>query len=91
MLECSSIKRAKPVILLLTFRSFECPPVHPDNLLFYRLFNEMKHAIISLTGAKSFNDGRTRNIVIADRAATVTSYLIQFFDWLPEVSMGKAS
>ena len=66
-------------------------PVHPDNLLFYRLFNEMKHAIISLTGAKSFNDGRTRNIVIADRAATVTSYLIQFFDWLPEVKVGKAS
>jgi aminoglycoside phosphotransferase (APT) family kinase protein len=66
-------------------------PVHPDNLLFYRLFNEMKHAIISLTGAKSFHDGRTRNIVIADRAATVTSYLIQFYDWLPEVTGGKAS
>jgi aminoglycoside phosphotransferase (APT) family kinase protein len=66
-------------------------PVHPDNLLFYRLFNEMKHAIISLTGAKSFHDGRTRNIVIADRAATVTSYLIQFFDWLPEAAAGTAS
>ena len=51
----------------------------------------MKHAIISLTGAKSFNDGRTRNIVIADRAATVTSYLIQFYDWLPEVGVGKVS
>jgi aminoglycoside phosphotransferase (APT) family kinase protein len=59
-------------------------PVHPDNLIFYRLFNEMKHTIISLTGAKSFNDGRTRNIVIADRASTVTSYLVQFLDWLPE-------
>ena len=59
-------------------------PVHPDNLLFYRLFNEMKHTIISLTGAKSFNDGRTRNIVIADRAATFTSYLLQFLEWLPE-------
>lgn len=58
--------------------------VNADNLLFYRLFNEIKHTIISLTGAKSFADGRTRNIVIADRAATVTSYLIQFFDWLPE-------
>ncbi|MEA2649222.1 MAG: hypothetical protein QOG61_1657 [Candidatus Binataceae bacterium] len=66
-------------------------PVHPDNLLFYRLFNEMKHTIISLTGAKSFHDGRTRNIVIADRAATVTSYLIQFFDWLPELDLSKAS
>jgi aminoglycoside phosphotransferase (APT) family kinase protein len=58
--------------------------VHPDNLLFYRLFNELKHTVISLTGAKSFHDGRTRNIVIADRASTVTSYLIQFLDWLPE-------
>ena len=60
-------------------------PVHPENLLFYRLFNEMKHTVISLTGARSFNDGRTRNIVIADRAATVTSYLMQFLDWLPKV------
>jgi aminoglycoside phosphotransferase (APT) family kinase protein len=58
--------------------------VLPDNLIFYRLFNEIKHTIISLTGAKSFSDGRTRNIVIADRASTVTSYLIQFLDWLPE-------
>jgi aminoglycoside phosphotransferase (APT) family kinase protein len=58
--------------------------VHPDNLIFYRLFNELKHTVISLTGAKSFSDGRTRNIVIADRAATVTTYLIQFLDWLPE-------
>jgi aminoglycoside phosphotransferase (APT) family kinase protein len=66
-------------------------PVHPNNLLFYRLFNEMKHTIISLTGAKSFHDGRTRNIVIADRAATVTSYLIQFFDWLPELDLSEAS
>jgi hypothetical protein len=64
--------------------------VHPDNLLYYRLFNEMKHTIISLTGAKSFHDGRTRNIVIADRASTVTSYLIQFLDWLPELNMRTA-
>jgi aminoglycoside phosphotransferase (APT) family kinase protein len=66
-------------------------PVHPHNLIYYRLFNEMKHTIISLTGAKSFNDGRTRNIVIADRAATVTSYLLQFLDWLPEPHVRTAS
>jgi len=65
-------------------------PVHPDNLIFYRLFNEIKHTIISLTGAKSFNDGRTRNIVIADRAATFTSYLLQFLDWLPETHLRDA-
>lgn len=66
-------------------------PVRPENLLFYRLFNEMKHTVISLTGSKSFHDGRTRNIVLADRASTVTSYLIQFFDWLPQQDLGKAS
>lgn len=65
-------------------------PVRPENLLFYRLFGELKHTVISLTGARSFQDGRTRNIVIADRAATVTSYLIQFFDWLPGLDSRKA-
>ena len=66
-------------------------PVDPNNLTYYRLFNEIKHTIISLTGAKSFNDGRTRNVVIADRASTVTSYLIQFLDWLPEPRVRAAS
>lgn len=59
-------------------------PVHPDALLFYRLLGEVKHSIISLTGARSFMDGRTRNLFLADRAATITSYLQQFLDWLPE-------
>jgi aminoglycoside phosphotransferase (APT) family kinase protein len=57
--------------------------VHPDTLLFYRLLGEVKHSIISLTGARSFMDGRTRNLLLADRASTVTAYLRQFLDWLP--------
>ena len=59
-------------------------PVHPETLLFYRLLGEVKHSIISLTGARSFMDGRTRNLFLADRASTITSYLVQFLDWLPE-------
>jgi aminoglycoside phosphotransferase (APT) family kinase protein len=57
--------------------------VNPETLLFYRLLAEVKHSIISLTGARSFMDGRTRNLFMADRAAAVTSYLRQFMEWLP--------
>jgi len=57
--------------------------VAPDHFLYWRLFNEVKHAIISLTAARSFNDGRTRNIRHADRATTVTTYLSRFMEWLP--------
>jgi aminoglycoside phosphotransferase (APT) family kinase protein len=59
-------------------------PVDPETLLFYRLLSEAKHSIISLTGARSFMDGRTRNLFLADRASTITAYLQQFLDWLPE-------
>jgi hypothetical protein len=59
-------------------------PVGSENLLFYRLLGEVKHSIISLTGARSFMDGRTRNLFLADRASTITNYLKQFMDWLPE-------
>ena len=57
--------------------------VDPATLLFYRLLGEVKHSIISLTGARSFMDGRTRNLFLADRASTITAYLQQFLDWLP--------
>jgi len=58
-------------------------PVDSRTLLFYRLLGEVKHSIISLTGARSFMDGRTRNLFLADRASTISSYLMQFLDWLP--------
>ena len=58
-------------------------PVDDDHFLFWRLFGELKHSIISLTAARSFADGRTRNIRHADRATTVTTYLTRFMEWLP--------
>jgi aminoglycoside phosphotransferase (APT) family kinase protein len=63
-------------------------PVDSETLRFYRLLGEVKHSIISLTGARSFMDGRTRNLFLADRASTITSYLKQFMDWLPEQETG---
>jgi aminoglycoside phosphotransferase (APT) family kinase protein len=62
--------------------------VRPEALLFYRLLGEVKHSIISLTGARSFMDGRTRNLFLADRASTITTYLQQFLAWLPREAMG---
>jgi aminoglycoside phosphotransferase (APT) family kinase protein len=58
-------------------------PVDADHFLFWRLFGELKHSIISLTAARSFADERTRNIRHADRATTVTTYLTRFMEWLP--------
>jgi aminoglycoside phosphotransferase (APT) family kinase protein len=63
-------------------------PVDSETLRFYRLLGEVKHGIIFLTGARSFMDRRTRNLFLADRASTITSYLMQFMDWLPEQGTG---
>jgi aminoglycoside phosphotransferase (APT) family kinase protein len=57
--------------------------VSADHFLYWRLFNEVKHSIISLTASRSFDDGRTRNVRHADRATTVTTYLSRFMEWLP--------
>jgi hypothetical protein len=43
----------------------------------------VKHSINSLTAARSFNDRRTDNIRLADRATMVTSFLNRFMGWLP--------
>jgi aminoglycoside phosphotransferase (APT) family kinase protein len=59
------------------------PPVDPDTLLFYRLFGEIKHAVISLTAARSFADGRTDNLRLADRMTLALPCIRQFYDWLP--------
>jgi aminoglycoside phosphotransferase (APT) family kinase protein len=57
--------------------------VKAETLLFYRLFSEIKHAVISLTAAKSFADGRTRNLRLADRMTLALPCVQQFYDWLP--------
>ena len=59
------------------------PTIRPENLLFYRLFGEIKHAVISLTAARSFADGRTGNLRMADRMTLALPCIKQFLDWLP--------
>ncbi len=59
------------------------PTIRPENLLFYRLFGEIKHAVISLTAARSFADGRTNNLRLADRMTLALPCVKQFLDWLP--------
>jgi aminoglycoside phosphotransferase (APT) family kinase protein len=79
-----SLEKFVPVgDFLARYGELTATAVAPDHLLYWRLFNEVKHAIISLTAARSFNDGRTRNIRHADRATTVTTYLSRFMEWLP--------
>jgi aminoglycoside phosphotransferase (APT) family kinase protein len=68
---------------LREYASASGAPVDADHFLYWRLFGELKHSIISLTAARSFDDGRTRNIRHADRATTVTTYLSRFMEWLP--------
>lgn len=48
------------------------------NLHYYRLFSEVKHAVISLTGARSFAAGRTRRLRHADRMTWVAECLLEF-------------
>ncbi|MCH2410412.1 phosphotransferase family protein [Myxococcota bacterium] len=52
-------------------------------LLFYRLFSEVKHAVISLTGANTFAGGGNHNLRLADRMTWTTECLRQFYEWLP--------
>ncbi len=59
-------------------------PVPDESLLFYRLFGEIKHAVISLTGAHAFDEGGSRNLRLADRMTWVPECLQQFYAWLPE-------
>jgi aminoglycoside phosphotransferase (APT) family kinase protein len=59
------------------------PTIRPENLLFYRLFGEIKHTVISLTAARSFADGRTNNLRLADRMTLALPCIKQFLDWLP--------
>jgi aminoglycoside phosphotransferase (APT) family kinase protein len=59
------------------------PTIRPENLLFYRLFGEIKHAVISLTAARSFADGRTNNLRMADRMTLALPCIKQFLAWLP--------
>jgi aminoglycoside phosphotransferase (APT) family kinase protein len=57
------------------YETFGGPAVDPDALVYHRIFAEVKFATISLRAARSFADGTTTNLRLADRAATVTPAL----------------
>ena len=57
-------------------------PVPAPTLQFYRLFSEIKHAVISLNAARAFADGRGRTLRMADRMTMVPGLLKQFQDWV---------
>jgi len=52
------------------------------NVLYYRIFSELKFATISLTAAKAFASGSSMNLRHADRAATVGPCLRRCLDWI---------
>jgi len=57
-------------------------PVPAENLHFYRLFSEIKHAVISLNAARAFADGHANSLRMSDRMTMVPGLLKQFQDWL---------
>ncbi|MDH3683507.1 MAG: phosphotransferase family protein [Acidimicrobiia bacterium] len=58
-------------------------PVDAERLRWYQAFSEVKHSVISLTGARSFADRLTLNLRHADRAETVPAFLRRFFELVP--------
>lgn len=57
--------------------------VDRDRLRWYQAFGEVKHSVISLTGARSFHDRSTLNLRHADRRATVGAFLHRFYELVP--------
>lgn len=66
------------------------PAYAPANLLFHRLLGEVKHAVISVTGAHSFATGKSANLRLADRMTWVPECLEQFVEWCPDGFPGSA-
>jgi hypothetical protein len=54
----------------------------PRDLAWYRIFSEVKFAVISLTAARSFIDRRTDNLRMAGRASMVDECLLQAHHWI---------
>ena len=48
------------------------------------MFNEFKHAVISLTAARSFADRATTSLRHADRAATVPPFVQRILELVAE-------
>ena len=57
-------------------------PAPSENLRFYRLFSEIKHAVISLNAVRAFADGKASSLRMSDRMTMVPGLLKQFQDWV---------
>ncbi|MGQ0696829.1 MAG: phosphotransferase family protein [Panacagrimonas sp.] len=60
------------------------------DVVYYRIFSEMKFATISLSAAANFAQGRTRNLRHADRASTVNACLARCMQWIEQESWEHA-
>ncbi|MBY0511161.1 MAG: phosphotransferase family protein [Rhodospirillaceae bacterium] len=55
-------------------------PAPAANLRFYRLFSEIKHAVISLNAARAFADGKANSLRMSDRMTMLPGLLKNFQD-----------
>ena len=58
----------------------------PDHLRWYQVLSEVKHAVISLTGTRSFADGATTALRHANRAATVPAFSRRLLELIEEAA-----
>ncbi|HEX2884949.1 phosphotransferase family protein [Vineibacter terrae] len=58
--------------------------VRATDLLYYRIFSEMKFAVISMTAARSYFDGRTENLRLAGRMFAVPECLERCLAWMDQ-------
>jgi aminoglycoside phosphotransferase (APT) family kinase protein len=56
--------------------------VHRQNILYYRIFSEVKFATISVSAAASFARGDTSNLRHIDRAAKIQECVRLCFNWI---------
>jgi len=59
-------------------------PVDRETLRWYQAFSEAKHAMISLTAARSFFERSTLNLRHADRAETLPAFLDRFYELIAQ-------
>ncbi len=56
--------------------------VEAGHFRWHRMFAEVKHTVISISAARSFNDRRTTWLRHADRASMATPFMSRFYDML---------
>jgi prepilin-type processing-associated H-X9-DG protein len=53
-------------------------PVVPESLHWHRMFSEVKHTVISITGAEAVLNRRSTNLRMADRASWMVPFMQEF-------------